>query len=557
MVQEAVPDRRARSTRARWFVVGVVVLFGLGLTAPLAWAVRSIDRSTEHRLLEVQTKQAAAVITAAVVGIVGPLHSALEVASATEGDAPSFGRFMSDQVGAGKIFVAASLWRLDGRSPVEVAATGVAPGLPAPAARTQAFVRKAQGSPTFVVTSVAGPQLRVAYAVSAPRARYAVYAERAIPANRRVPVESDSAFVDLHFATYLGPKITGAALQTTDVAPNELPLTGTTAQASIPFGDTTLTLVASPATHLSGNAGRTLPWVLLGGGILLTVVASILGWQIMTRRGAADAHTRTITRLYERIDAAYNEQRSIAESLQVALLPRSNPEIPGLEIASLYRAGAVGAQIGGDWYSIISVDDDTFAFVVGDVSGRGIDAAALMGRVRFTLRAYLLEGHPPEAALAMCARDVDLGHDRHMATALVGVGDLTTRWITIANAGHLPPLVLVDGQAQYATTLTGRPLGVAPPNYRSSVFEMPEGSTLIAFTDGLIERRGEDIDLSLDRLAAAATETTGPLPTVLDQLLATFAPDGAEDDIAVLAFRWVEGRGATIDGPTRQVNGVA
>ncbi len=335
---------------------------------------------------------------------------------------------------------------MDGKSPIRIAATGVAPGLLPSAGRTQAFVRKAAGSPTFVVTSITGAQQRVAYAVSAPRTRYAVYAERAIPANRHVPVESDSAFVDLHFATYLGPKVNRAALQTTDVPPNELPLTGTTAQVSIPFGDTTLTLVASPATHLSGNAGRTLPWVLLGGGLLLTLVAAILAWQIMTRRAAADAHTRTITSLYERLDLAYNEQRAIAESLQVALLPRSNPDVPGLEIASLYRAGAVGVQIGGDWYSIIRVDDNTFAFVVGDVSGRGIDAAALMGRVRFTLRAYLLEGHRPEVALEMCARDVDLGHDRHMATALVGVGDLNTRRITIANAGHLPPLVIADGQ---------------------------------------------------------------------------------------------------------------
>ncbi len=90
MVQDAVPVGRAQSRRARWGVAAVVVLLGLGLTAPVAWAVRSIDRSTEHRLLEVQTKQAAAVITAAVVGIVGPLHSALEVASSTEGDGRTF-----------------------------------------------------------------------------------------------------------------------------------------------------------------------------------------------------------------------------------------------------------------------------------------------------------------------------------------------------------------------------------------------------------------------------------------------------------------------------------
>ena len=99
-------------------------------------------------------------------------------------------------------------------------------------------------------------------------------------------------------------------------------------------------------------------------------------------------------------------------------------------------------DIGGDWYSIIQLDDNRFGFVVGDVSGRGIDAATHMARVRFTLRAYLIEGHRPNVALDLSTRQLDLQADGHFTTVLIGVGDLAAGRITLANAGHLNPVVL-------------------------------------------------------------------------------------------------------------------
>jgi serine phosphatase RsbU (regulator of sigma subunit) len=261
-------------------------------------------------------------------------------------------------------------------------------------------------------------------------------------------------------------------------------------------------------------------------GLVLTAAAAQVVGQLVRRRGAAEHDAQTIRGLYEKLDSLYAEQRTISETLQHALLPQSNPSIPNLEVASRYVAGARGVDIGGDWYSLILLDDRHFGFVVGDVSGRGVDAAAVMARIRFTLRAYLFEGHSPAAALEMCSRQIDITIDGHFATVIVGLGDCVTREITLANAGHLNPLMVSKSQSQFVVTDVGLPLGV--------------GSTLVAFTDGLVERRDEDLDDGLQRLVVAAAWTDRPLETQLTDVLTVMTGDGAEDDTAVLAFRWAK-----------------
>jgi serine phosphatase RsbU (regulator of sigma subunit) len=226
--------------------------------------------------------------------------------------------------------------------------------------------------------------------------------------------------------------------------------------------------------------------------------------------------------------------------LQRALLPQSNPAIANLEIASRYVAGMDGVDIGGDWYSMIAVDERRFAFAVGDVSGRGISAATIMARLRFTVRAYLLEGHPPDAVLAMCSRQLDVSRDGHFATALVGMADLESREITLANAGHMSPLIVSGSASHYVPTSVGLPLGVAPSTYEVTRVRLPPGCAFMVFTDGLVERRGENIDVGLERLARAAGERDSTLDDLLTVVVSHMAHRGAEDDIAVLAFRWAD-----------------
>jgi serine phosphatase RsbU (regulator of sigma subunit) len=259
---------------------------------------------------------------------------------------------------------------------------------------------------------------------------------------------------------------------------------------------------------------------------------------LVRSRRRAEQDRRTIAALYERLDEQYGEQRGIALTLQSALLPAFNPDIPELEIASRYIAGAVGVDIGGDWYSMIRLDGDHVAFVVGDVSGRGISAATAMARLRFTIRAYLAEGHGPATVLDMCSRQFDISDDGHFATVLVGVVNLRARTVVLANAGHFAPLILSGDDRHYAATDPSPPLGTGVRAHTATTFTMPEGSTLLAFTDGLIERRTESLDVGLGRLAAMTWDDQRSVDDLLEHVVADHADGPEEDDIALLAFRW-------------------
>jgi serine phosphatase RsbU (regulator of sigma subunit) len=401
-------------------------------------------------------------------------------------------------------------------------------------------MHRARRTTSFAVAGAPNKEVkRIAYA-QADQADLSlmIYAERAIPRNRRVPVESDSAFDGLSFATYVGHKQVLSALATTDLALSELPLKGDTVKVTVPFGDTVVTLVAAEQGQLGGSLGLQLPWVFFIGGILLTALGAVAAEELVRRRRNTAEDSYVISGLYDELGELYGEQRSIAEELQRALLPLRNPEIADLEIASSYVAGAVGVDVGGDWYSIIGIDETTFGFVVGDVSGRGVSAATVMARLRYTIRAYLVEGHTPEVALDLCARQVDLNQDGHFATVLVGVGNMETHTVTVANAGHLSPLLIGPNGSSFVETHVNPPLGVATDPYVSTTFVVPPKTTLLAYTDGLVERRGEMLDDGLARLAEAAGSNSGPLEQLISLLLDSLLEGNHEDDVALLAFRW-------------------
>jgi serine phosphatase RsbU (regulator of sigma subunit) len=534
-----VSPRRFMTAGRLGLVVGLV---GLVITGSVAWAAWTLNSSNERRLLKVQTAQAGELLSSSILGLQGPLTTALEIETSTGGDIGQFARYMSANVGPGRAFTAASLWQSDGSSVRVLTTLGPPAKLQPASVAAQAFVTKAFHSSTFVVTGIPAnlPQA-VGYALaSSANPKYAIYAERAIPANRQVPVESNEAFSDLRYATYIGDTTNSSDLATTDVAPKQLPLRGRTSRIAVPFGDTKLTLVAAPMGQLGGSLGANLPWIVLLVGIVLTVVSAFVAALLAKRRGEAERNAETISGLYSDLDRLYAEQRTIAVTLQRALLPRRLPSIASLEIATRYVAGADGVDVGGDWYSLVQIDDQRFGFVVGDVSGRGVTAATIMAQLRYTVRAYLLEGHGPGAVLEMCSHQLDIAVDGHFATVLVGVGDLGSREITFANAGHPSPLVVSGGESSFVETSVGPPIGVGPATYAETTIVMSARSTLLAFTDGLIERRGEDIDRGFQRLADAATDLDTTLDGVLTGLLATVAEDAAGDDIAILAFRWVD-----------------
>ena len=146
-------------------------------------------------------------------------------------------------------------------------------------------------------------------------------------------------------------------MATTDLPVAQLPIRGDVVRTSIPFGDSSVTLVTAPRGALGGTLGGVLPWIFLIGGALLTLGAAVVTYQLVRRRRSAERDAETIAALYQQLDGLYGEQRSIAETLQRALLPQRNPAVPNLEVASRYLAGTDGLEIGGDWFSLIDIDD--------------------------------------------------------------------------------------------------------------------------------------------------------------------------------------------------------
>ena len=225
--------------------------------------------------------------------------------------------------------------------------------------------------------------------------------------------------------------------------------------------------------------------------------------------------------------------------MQHSLLPDRIPDVPGLDMSFRYLPGAGGVDIGGDWYDAMPLDDDRLMITVGDVSGRGLGAGTVMASLRYSIRAFASQGDMPAAVLTKLTRLLDLGHDRHFATVLCAVVDIAGRTITIANAGHPNPLLIDADGIRFIDTRVGVPIGVT----RDAVYEtvtapIPPQSTLLAYTDGLFERRGESVDDGLERLRATASGTTGSLEDLLTHIVNTQSHEISDDDTAILGVRW-------------------
>ncbi len=197
--------------------------------------------------------------------------------------------------------------------------------------------------------------------------------------------------------------------------------------------------------------------------------------------------------------------RGVQESaltLQRSLLPGTPPAIDGVDIAMEYHPGTVGTEVGGDLYDVIPLSEGRVGVAIGDVMGRGLRAAAVMGQLRAALRAYALEGWGPAALLSRLDRVVDSLPGLQMATCLYVVYDPASNRATVSNAGHLPPLlVLTDEEPDYLVLDPGLPLGVGDGvDFSEATLTLPPGSSIVLFTDGLVESRRVPLTEGMDRL---------------------------------------------------------
>jgi serine phosphatase RsbU (regulator of sigma subunit) len=271
-------------------------------------------------------------------------------------------------------------------------------------------------------------------------------------------------------------------------------------------------------------------------GAAMEFLAESLSTFEMAQRGYREAQQRAAV------------AHDIALTLQRSLLPTDLPVPAGLDVAVRYVPAGRDVAAGGDWYDVVPLDGTLVGLVVGDVMGHGIDQAATMGQLRLGLRAYLLEGHPIDQTVARTDRLLrSLGGGR-TATLVLGVVDTDTHTVTLASAGHPPPLLVEPGAggARYLTGGHGQLLGLAgtPDRPVHGPVTIAPGSRLLMYTDGVLEqheRAGRD---AAEELRRAAGGEVGGAEELCDRVSAAMIDGEPGDDVCLLAAEVLGSAGA-------------
>ncbi|MEU7136642.1 SpoIIE family protein phosphatase [Streptomyces sp. NPDC046261] len=241
----------------------------------------------------------------------------------------------------------------------------------------------------------------------------------------------------------------------------------------------------------------------------------------------------------ERLRASERRQREAAVTLQRSLLPQELEQPDDLRVAATYQPGGKDTAVGGDWYDVITLGAGRTALVIGDVMGRGVRAAAVMGQLRTAVRAYARLDLPPHEVLQLLdglAAEIDA---TQIATCVYAVHDPNEGRLVYASAGHLPILVRdPDGTVRRAAEPTGPPLGTGGWLHTSGTMPLVPGSSAVLYTDGLVERRDEDIDEGVAALERAFAGATGSPQVMCDRLIrALGVTQEHDDDVALLVLQ--------------------
>jgi serine phosphatase RsbU (regulator of sigma subunit)/anti-sigma regulatory factor (Ser/Thr protein kinase) len=236
----------------------------------------------------------------------------------------------------------------------------------------------------------------------------------------------------------------------------------------------------------------------------------------------------------------YTYQENMADTLQDSMLPQVEPRMAGCDIATRYLPGARLGRIGGDWFDSVKLPCSRTALVVGDVMGHGINSAAMMGQLRTAVLTMATMEMPP----AQLLRNLDdlaqrLG-EQYLATCLYAVYDPISSELQIANAGHIPPVLVraEDGRAELLDLPTGAPIGVGGVAFETATIRVRPGDRLVLCTDGLVEVRGQDIGAGLATLCASAAHPAASMGDACDTIIRALNPKGGrKDDVALLMAR--------------------
>jgi serine phosphatase RsbU (regulator of sigma subunit) len=242
----------------------------------------------------------------------------------------------------------------------------------------------------------------------------------------------------------------------------------------------------------------------------------------------------------------YRQAENVALQLQRAVLPEERDDIPGWEIAAHYAPGGRGG-VGGDFYDGMALADGNLAFVIGDVMGHGLRAAAAMAQLRSAVRAFFSIDPDPTSVVGNLDTMFEKLAIAQPATLLYGVAEPSRGRLRFVNAGHYPPLLVVPGRAPaFVDAPHGLPLGAGGDARTVATVEFDDAATLLLYTDGLVEKRGEVVDAGLSRLVQAGPRLIeADLAAALDDVVLVLAGTDAEDDVTAMAFRRRSGADVT------------
>lgn len=516
----------------------VALVAFLAVTAGLAVFAGAVVSDQEHRLLVERTNEVDLVLSTSITSVSTELSvlAHLPPSAGTSGfEQAARAELPAKSAGQGVI-----LARPQGTGYVVVAAVGqgfsVGQVLTGEAAST---MRAATTTPELVSSSVygAGASRSIGFALDAQGgiggsgpdgAGGMVVYRQSVLGPVHAPVQSSTAaFADVRVVLYASTRPDSS--QVIVATSTDLPLQGEVRYVPLMAGATTWLVGVAAEQPLVGSLAAAAPWVTGAAGALGSVLIFLLLEVSARRREAA-------------LEALSTEHR-FAEALQRRLLP-TVPQLAGLDVASRYVAGSDYQQVGGDWFDVFPLPSGQTAVVIGDVMGHDVEAAATMSQLRAAVRAYAAEGGDPAWVVERLATLVDLYDLAAVVTVVYGVidppaGDGTRRFVW-ANAGHPPPLLChPDGTLQQlsqgSSTLLGAPATL--PRATGQV-RLGPGSTLLLYTDGLVEVQGENLGASIDHLGTVLGGTvSGDSEAICRRVLGAQLKGRQRDDVALLVVK--------------------
>jgi serine phosphatase RsbU (regulator of sigma subunit) len=540
-VPSAPPDSRNAAERGswlRWPWLPLAVLLGsLVIFAALSVASWVLYDQAEQRLLEERTGEALQVLTVAVGNLQAPIEAAATIAGASDGNPDFFVATMADEVGAPpRPFTSAVLYRVSDGQPIS--ALGAPVDLPAQGHTSVASIAETATSNDFVVVDLLTEGRRLGYAAvdHKDQPQYLVYAERQLNPEPNATRRTDEPFAQLDYAIYLNEEQPDHLISTS-LAISDLPIDSRRESATSDFGNQQLVLVMTPINQLSSWLFVNLWWIIGTAGVMFSIGAAWLTRGLYKRREEALTLAHDNARLYD-------EQRHIAETLQLSLLPQVLVPPPGGHVTARYWPAGEASLIGGDFYDAFRVDANRWGVVIGDVCGKGIDAAAITGLVRHTVRAAARNATSPAEVL----RDVHLALSDHQPSTFctvcffyVTVAADGSQSLTIALGGHPSPVLRRADGAVREIGEPGSLLGIFEPVLTDTTVPVAPGDTVVLYTDGLTDapaNQAVPIEELFDLLGAEGDEPVELLADSIRPLKRRRRPRGSNDDTAIVVLRF-------------------